>query len=109
MSAIAPPLQTKKQIAKITSKGQITIPAETRRALGVKPGDRLAFEPTAEGTTLVRKADEFPFDRFRGKGTGVPELDNGSIDEIVRWFREIRGHDEVDDAIFGTDRFGSGK
>jgi AbrB family looped-hinge helix DNA binding protein len=30
--------------AKLTSKGQITIPAEIRAALGVKVGDFLAFE-----------------------------------------------------------------
>jgi len=29
--------------AKITSKGQITIPQEVRRALGVREGDRLFF------------------------------------------------------------------
>jgi AbrB family looped-hinge helix DNA binding protein len=29
--------------AKVTSKGQITIPAEVRRELGVGPGDRVAF------------------------------------------------------------------
>jgi bifunctional DNA-binding transcriptional regulator/antitoxin component of YhaV-PrlF toxin-antitoxin module len=27
--------------AKITSKGQITVPREVRRLLGVRPGDRL--------------------------------------------------------------------
>jgi hypothetical protein len=42
-------------------------------------------------------------------GTGVPELDNGNIDDIVRWFREMRGYDEIDDLILGTDRFGTGK
>ena len=30
--------------AKITSKGQITIPKAVRRALGVKEGDGLIFE-----------------------------------------------------------------
>jgi hypothetical protein len=41
---------------------------------------------------------------MRGIGTGIPQLDNGSIEDIVRWFREARGHDEVDDLIFGTER-----
>jgi AbrB family looped-hinge helix DNA binding protein len=65
-------LNTVPVYAKVASKGQITIPAETRRALGVKPGDKLVFEHTVEGGTLVRKANDFPFDRFRGMGTGVP-------------------------------------
>lgn len=40
--------------AKITSKGQITIPAEVREALGLKQGDMLAFEVQAD-YVLVRK------------------------------------------------------
>jgi AbrB family looped-hinge helix DNA binding protein len=31
-------------IAKVTSKGQVTIPAETRKALGLEEGDDLLFE-----------------------------------------------------------------
>jgi AbrB family looped-hinge helix DNA binding protein len=96
MSSTAKLLPAKPAVAKITSKGQITIPAETRRLLGVKPGDRLTFEHTAKGDILVRKADEFPFDRFRGMGTGVPELEAGR-ESIIRYFREMRGHDEFDD------------
>ena len=34
--------------AKITSKGQVTIPAEVREALGLNKGDMLAFEVQAE-------------------------------------------------------------
>jgi antitoxin PrlF len=107
MSATVKPLLTKPAIAKITSKGQITIPVEIRRLLGAKTGDKLAFEPTPEGIKIVRQSEENVFEKFRGIGNGVPELDGG-IDEIVRYFRELRGHDEVDDLIFGTDRFGSG-
>ena len=40
--------------AKITSKGQVTIPAEVREALGLKQGDMLAFEVQAE-YVVVRK------------------------------------------------------
>ncbi|KAF0207390.1 MAG: AbrB/MazE/SpoVT family DNA-binding domain-containing protein [Actinomycetota bacterium] len=41
--------------AKITSKGQITIPAEIREALGVDKGDTLVFETTAEYVTVRRQ------------------------------------------------------
>lgn len=40
--------------AKITSKGQVTIPIEVRQALGLKQGDMLAFEVQAE-YVVVRK------------------------------------------------------
>ena len=104
MAATAPAIPVKSQVAKITSKGQITIPVEIRQALGVKPGDKLIFERTAEGVKVTRQNDKDPFEKMRGIGTGIPELDNGTIDDIVRWVREARGHDEIDDLIYGTER-----
>lgn len=95
MATTIKPLPVATKVATVTSKGQITIPAETRRVLGVKPGDKLTFEHTAGGDMFVRKAEEFPFDRFRGMGTGVPELEAGP-DSILRYLRELRGHDEFD-------------
>lgn len=40
--------------ARVTAKGQVTVPVEVRRALGIQRGDVLAFEPAADGV-LVRK------------------------------------------------------
>lgn len=43
--------------AKITSKGQVTIPAAVRRQTGLKPGDEIAFEPkTLRFTPLPRRS-----------------------------------------------------
>lgn len=36
--------------AKVTSKGQITIPIDVRSKLGLRPGARVAFVPTETGT-----------------------------------------------------------
>ena len=41
--------------AKITSKGQVTIPVEVRQALGLKKGDMLAFEVQAEYVVVKRE------------------------------------------------------
>lgn len=35
--------------ATVTSKGQVTIPVDVRTKLGLRPGSRLAFVPTASG------------------------------------------------------------
>lgn len=35
--------------ATVTSKGQVTIPADVRRQLGLRPGSRLAFVATTGG------------------------------------------------------------
>ena len=42
--------------AKITSKGQITIPLKVRQALGVKEGDGLIFEQN--GRDMVVRPDK---------------------------------------------------
>jgi len=39
--------------AKLTSKGQITVPREVREALGLQTGDRLAFRIRDDGTVIV--------------------------------------------------------
>lgn len=41
-------------LATITSKGQVTIPAEVRRHLGVKTKDKIAFVLEASGTVRLR-------------------------------------------------------
>ena len=46
--------------SRLTSKGQTTIPIQVRKALRLKPGDRVAFEVAGAKATL-RKLD--PMDR----------------------------------------------
>jgi AbrB family looped-hinge helix DNA binding protein len=38
----------------VTSKGQITIPVEVRRAMGLQPQDRVVFTVMPDGTTVMR-------------------------------------------------------
>ena len=40
--------------ATVTSKGQITIPADIRSALGLMTGERVVFTQLADGTTVMR-------------------------------------------------------
>jgi antitoxin PrlF len=74
--------------AKITSKGQITVPHEVRRALGVQSGDRLVFEDDAEGVRVRPVRMKSPFAKYRGIGNpGIPS----GRQAIRRWMRELRG------------------
>lgn len=41
-------------VSTISSKGQVTVPADVRRQLGVKTGDQLTFVTTDDGTVEVR-------------------------------------------------------
>lgn len=40
--------------ATVTSKGQVTIPAEIRRAMGLTSGERVVFTQLDDGTTVFR-------------------------------------------------------
>lgn len=40
--------------AKVTSKGQITIPVKVRKSLGLKPGDRIDFVEIEKGRFALR-------------------------------------------------------
>lgn len=51
--------------ARITSKGQITIPKAVRDQLGVRAGDRLEFEFT-DGHLEVRPVPRRRIEEFRG-------------------------------------------
>jgi antitoxin PrlF len=40
--------------AVLTSKGQITIPADIRKLMAISPKDRLTFTPMPDGTVVMR-------------------------------------------------------
>jgi len=72
--------------AKITSKGQVTIPAEVRRELGVQPGDRVDFVRNAAGRyELAVRGTTFADLRGILRGRVPP----GGAD-IERWIDEAR-------------------
>lgn len=52
--------------SRITTKGQTTIPASVRRALRLKPGDRIAFQLDGDRVIMTRDkpAADDPFSTF---------------------------------------------
>lgn len=77
---MAPPSST------ISSKGQVTVPIEVRRRLGLKEGDRVEFV-FEEGRTILRPAhpEENPFRAYLG---ALPAF--SSLEEINTWIRDLR-------------------
>ena len=74
-------------IARVTSKGQVTIPKEVRERLGVHPGEDVGFEEK-DGLLFVSKVvTRSPFDKWVGK---LKSLEGQRSDDLVR---EGRGHD----------------
>lgn len=53
----------------VTVKGQVTIPQEIRRRLGVKAGDRVRFREMESGVVIERQDNrvEAPFGAFKAK------------------------------------------
>lgn len=51
--------------AKLTSKGQITVPKAVREALGISPGDRIAFRLKDNGTVVI-EAETVDLTEMRG-------------------------------------------
>ena len=74
--------------ARITSKGQITVPREVRRVLGVRAGDRLLFESDGKGVRVRPVRSKSAFSKSRGIGN--PGIRSGKKN-IRRWLREMRG------------------
>ncbi len=73
--------------AKITSKGQITVPLAIRRALGVGAGDVLLFEEDKTGVRVRPVRAKSPFAKYRGIGNR--EIGSGKK-AIIRWTRAMR-------------------
>lgn len=48
-----PPLEAAMVTASVTSKGQVTIPAEVRASLGLSAGERLEISPLGEGQYAI--------------------------------------------------------
>lgn len=77
------------QKARVTSKGQVTIPKEIRRALGIIEGDSLLFEVEGEDVRLRVARNPVSFGDYAGawrKGEGM------SWEEVNDYVRDLRDH-----------------
>ena len=98
MATNTKPVPARALRAKVTSKGQITVPVQIRKSLGVKPGDHLLFEQQESGIRLVRDGEESVFEKWRGIGNaGI----GSGREAVMAYMREIRGYDEYDDLLAG--------
>jgi AbrB family looped-hinge helix DNA binding protein len=75
--------------AKLTSKGQITVPVKVRRALGVRAGDKLLFEKDGDDFRMRPVKTKSPFAKYRGIGIAGPKSSGRKA--IIRRIRKLRG------------------
>lgn len=80
-----------KYSSSISSKGQVTVPQEIRKRLGVRPGDRIDFVVEGDRTVIrPSRSDENPFEKYRGILGPFPGGEKG----INAWINEIRSDEE---------------
>jgi bifunctional DNA-binding transcriptional regulator/antitoxin component of YhaV-PrlF toxin-antitoxin module len=71
-------------IAKITAKGQTTIPQDVRAALHVSAGDLIAWEVGADGTAKVRRVQPLDLDYLRAVEGTLSEWAGSADEEVYR-------------------------
>jgi antitoxin PrlF len=71
----------------VSTKGQVTIPRDIRRRLGLKVGDRVEFVVEGDRTTIrPSRGTPNPFEKYRGALKTFP----GGKKEINAWMAGIR-------------------
>lgn len=86
--------------ARISKSGQVTIPAEIRDKLGLKPGDTVIWSSDETGKAMVRPV-KYSFDELRGilgplpAGVDINEAINDAAHEAIESrYRRVFGPDE---------------
>jgi antitoxin PrlF len=72
------------QLAKISSKGQVTIPADVRKKLHLETGDTLAWETEADGRIWVRRLEPLDLDYLAAVSGTLSEWNSPEDDEAYR-------------------------
>ena len=75
--------------ATVTSKGQITIPAEVREAMRLKPGEKVIFFPGENGGFIVRRVGSIQDLRGCLAGLELPKTDQEMNDLIYKRAAEL--------------------
>ncbi len=78
------PCPMKTAIAKITAKGQTTIPASIRAAMGAKPGDLIAWEVEPDGSVRVRRIGPLDLEYLRALEGTLTEWAGPADEEAYR-------------------------
>jgi len=87
---------SKQYVAKVTGKGQITIPKELREAIGLRDGEYVLLYQQGQGVRM-EKAIIAPLERFEDLAARTEErfrqqgITEETVAEAIRWARENRG------------------
>ncbi len=78
-------------LAKISANGQITVPAEIRRLLGLKSGDKILFFQNANGEVVINNASAQAIYKAQRAFVGVAEeIGVYNEDDVQDLVNEVR-------------------
>jgi len=69
---------------RVTQKGQVTIPLEVRRALGIHPGSEVEFELDEQGARLLLDRGRVAGEIASMRGAGEGEMTTAEILALTR-------------------------
>jgi len=91
---------TTTRLARVQQKGQVTLPAEVRKKLGLRTGDLVGFTLTEDGNVLVVPQETIA-SRDIAEADRLLREQGLSLDEIIEHGRAIRG--ELIKELYGAD------
>ena len=78
------------ELAKLTSKGQITIPLTIRNLLGLKTGDKVYFEES-RGKIYITNASQITLSNVQAQMQGeAGKVGFQTEDDVVSYIKELR-------------------
>jgi AbrB family looped-hinge helix DNA binding protein len=77
-------------MARVSSKGQITIPADVRRKLGIREGDKIVFAEQG-GSIVIFNSNRTAWDDLQKAFSGEAErVGWQSEEDVIAYCKEIR-------------------
>lgn len=78
-------------LAKLSANGQITVPVEIRRRLGLKAGDKVLFFENEEGEVVVSNASVQAIKKAQSSFAGAAEeLGVNDEEDVEKLVEEVR-------------------
>lgn len=78
------------ELAKVTSKGQVTIPVEIRRKLGIKNGDKLLFIEESGRIYMMNSSMDALREAQRAFAGEAERLGLKNDDDVMAMIKELR-------------------
>lgn len=83
-------------LARVSANGQITVPAEVRKSLGLKPGDKILFTENDRGETVICNTSAAALKRalkaFRGVAAEMGLRNDDDVQALIDEVRHDAGH-----------------